>query len=408
MAMISKIFYGNSSVVWLLIILISAAFLLAIAILLVGILHKPAYNNEVLRYFDKDFLLKASQYNRMAITISIARQLVTWIFLIGVIILTWKYFSISSRISIILLVGYIALFFILLYLLLMPLDYLRGFVIEHQYGLSTQTINSWLADFAKNKAISLVISTVSMTVLYVLMIYVTKYWWVVAGAILIIFLIIATYLYPLIIDPLFYKFEPLEDKVLKAQIVEISERAGIKVNEVLVADASRRTNKANAYFTGLGNSKRIVIFDNLLNKFSEKEALSVIVHEVSHWRYLHILKGLALSGVGGILGIFLLKIILGEMGLVADARSILIIILLVSIFTFITLPVPNAISRFHEKQADIMTIQLTGDPEKQILLMTKLADSNLSNVVPHPFIKVMLYSHPPIIERIKMANQYIK
>jgi len=134
MAMISKIFYGSSSVVWLLIILISVAFLLAIAILLVGILYKPAYNNEVLRYFDKDFLLKASQYNRMATTISIARQLVTWIFLIGVIILTWKYFSISSRISIILLAGYIALFFILLYLLLMPLDYLRGFVIEHQYN----------------------------------------------------------------------------------------------------------------------------------------------------------------------------------------------------------------------------------------------------------------------------------
>jgi len=223
---------------------------------------------------------------------------------------------------------------------------------------------------------------------------------------MIVFIIIGAYLYPIIIDPLFYKFEKLEDEGLRKQIIDISGRAGIEVEEVLVADASRRTKKANAYFTGIGNSKRIVVYDTLLDKFTKKEALSVIAHEVSHWRYLHILKGLALSCIGGILGLFLLKIILGKMGLMADFRSVLVIILLISVFSFITLPVQNSVSRSFEKQADELAIKLTGDPETQVSLMVKLATSNLSNVDPHPFIKGYLYSHPPILERIKTAEDF--
>ena len=111
----------------------------------------------------------------------------------------------------------------------------------------------------------------------------------------IIFIIFANFIFPILIDPLFYKFKPLEDEELKKEILVITDKAGISVGSILVADASKKTNKVNAYFTGIGKSKRIVIYDNLLEKYSKDEVLSVIAHEVGHWKYMHILKNILIK-----------------------------------------------------------------------------------------------------------------
>ena len=388
------------------IVLGSLAFLMALILLIAAITSKPDYSKEVLHYFNKDFLTEASQYNKISLTLSIIRKLLTWIIIIVIIFATWKYFSQNPKISVLLAAGYIALFLIILQLLLMPFDYYRGFVIEHKFGLSNQSFSSWLVDCLKSKAISFLIYLMVFTVIYTLMTYLPKYWWIIAGAVFIIFLIIGIFISPLIIDPLFYKFKPLEDEETRLAIEDMANEAGIKVDEILIADASRRTNKVNAYFTGIGATKRIVVFDNLLEKFSRKEALTVIAHEMGHWRYLHIIKSFIIGAISGLLLIFFSKILAGKIGMVGDIRFILIIFLLFSIVMFLSLPVQNIISRSFEKQADEAAIKLTDDPQTQISLMKKIAVSNLSSVNPSLIIKYIIYSHPPIIERIESASNY--
>lgn len=388
------------------IVLGSLAFLMALILLIAAITSKPDYSKEVLHYFNKDFLTEASQYNKISLTLSIIRKLLTWIIIIVIIFATWKYFSQNPKISVLLAAGYIALFLIILQLLLMPFDYYRGFVIEHKFGLSNQVFSSWLVDCLKSKAISFLINLAVLTVIYTLMTYIPKYWWIIAGAAFIVFLIIGIFISPLIIDPLFYKFKPLEDEEMRLAIEDMANEAGIKVDEILIADASRRTNKINAYFTGIGATKRIVVFDNLLEKFNRKESLTVIAHEIGHWKYLHIVKSFIIGAISGLLLIFFSKILAGKIGMTGDIRFILIIFLLFSIVMFISLPVQNIISRSFEKQADEVAIKLTDDPQTQISLMKKIAVSNLSSVNPSLIIKYIIYSHPPIIERIEGASNY--
>jgi len=392
--------------IWLVIISVSVVFLGVITIFVINVFYKPASSNEVLRYFDQDFLKRSSEYHKISLTISLVSKIITLFFMMAVLFIAWKYFSKTPRIPILMALTYIALFYVILQLILLPLSYYRGFIIEHRFGLSNQTLSMWFSDFIKSRAISFVISTGALTGIYALMVYLPKYWWQVSTVAFIIFIIIGTYLYPIIIDPLFYKFEKLEDNKLKSQIIDISRKAGIEIEDVLVADASRRTSRANAYFTGIGNSKRIVIFDNLLNKFTGQQTVAVIAHEIGHWHYKHIIKNIIMGSALGVLAVFLLQIILGKAGLVGDFKAILLIILLMSTLSFITVPVQNTISRFFEKQADEFALKLTEDPEIQVSLTVKLASSNLSNVCPHPLIKVLLYSHPSTMERIKQAEQF--
>ncbi len=402
----SKIFSTSPLLTWFIIISVLTVFLGVIAILVINIFYKPVGGNEVLRYFDQDFLRESSEYHKISLTISLVSKMISLLFMVAVIFISWKYFSKTPRVPIFMALAYIALFYVILQLILLPLSYYRGFIVEHRFGLSNQTLSMWFLDFIKSWAILFVISTGALTGIYALMIYLPKHWWQVSSAVFIIFIIIGTYLYPIIIDPLFYKFEKLEDSKLKSQIIDISGKAGIEIDEVLVADASRRTSKANAYFTGIGNSKRIVIFDNLLNKFTGQQTVAVIAHEIGHWHYKHIIKNIILGSALGVLAVFLLQIILGKAGLVGNFKAILLIILLASTLSFITMPVQNTISRFFEKQADEFALKLTEDPEVQVSLTVKLASSNLSNVCPHPLIKVLLYSHPSTMERIKQAEQF--
>ncbi|GAG73083.1 unnamed protein product, partial [marine sediment metagenome] len=166
------------------------------------------------------------------------------------------------------------------------------------------------------------------------------------------------------------------------------------------------TNKANAYFTGIGGSKRIVVFDNLINNFSRKETLNVIAHEIGHWYNWHIFKSIIIGIISGTAGLFLINAVFTYSNMVGDFKSILVIILLMSIISFLSLPLQNAVSRTFERQADNFTMHATENPDTQIQLMLKLAESNLSNVSPHWYIKYFLYSHPPIMERIESAKNF--
>lgn len=400
-----NIFKGKALLGFILITLISLAILSLASILLVNLLYKPDHGDNVRQYFDDDLLLKASNYNRVSLNISIASRFLSWSIMSGIIIVFFKYFK-STRINILLAFSFIVLFYLLIQLILLPLAYYRGYIIEHRFGLSNQTLAMWFSDYLKENGIYILISSLGMTGIYALMVYIPKYWWIISSAVLAIFIVVITYLYPILIDPLFYKFEKLKDTNFQEQIINIAGKAGIEVKEVLVADASRKTNKANAYFTGIGGSKRIVVFDNLINNFSRKETLNVIAHEIGHWYNWHIFKSIIIGIISGTAGLFLINAVFTYSNMVGDFKSILVIILLISIISFLSLPLQNAVSRTFERQADNFTMQTTENPDAQIQLMLKLAESNLSNVSPHWYIKYFLYSHPPIMERIEAAKNF--
>lgn len=400
-----NIFKGKTLLGFILITLISLAILSLASILLVNLLYKPDHGDNVRQYFDDDLLLKASNYNRVSLNISIASRFLSWSIMSGIIIVFFKYFK-STRINILLAFSFIVLFYLLIQLILLPLAYYRGYIIEHRFGLSNQTLAMWFSDYLKENGISILIFSLGMTGIYALMVYIPKYWWIISSAVLAIFIVVITYLYPILIDPLFYKFEKLKDTNFQEQIINIAGKEGIEVKEVLVADASRKTNKANAYFTGIGGSKRIVVFDNLINNFSRKETLNVIAHEIGHWYNWHIFKSIIIGIISGTAGLFLINAVFTYSNMVGDFKSILVIILLISIISFLSLPLQNAVSRTFERQADNFTMQATENPDAQIQLMLKLAESNLSNVSPHWYIKYFLYSHPPIMERIEAAKNF--
>jgi len=400
-----NIFKGETLLGFILITLISLAILSLVSILLVNLLYKTDHGDNVRQYFDDDLLLKASNYNRVSLNISIASRFLSWSIMSGIIIVFFKYFK-STRINILLAFSFIVLFYLLIQLILLPLAYYRGYIIEHRFGLSNQTLAMWFSDYLKENGISILIFSLGMTGIYALMVYIPKYWWIISSAVLAIFIVAITYFYPILIDPLFYKFEKLKDTNFQEQIINIAGKAGIEVKEVLVADASRKTNKANAYFTGIGGSKRIVVFDNLINNFSRKETLNVIAHEIGHWYNWHIFKSIIVGIISGTAGLFLINAVFTYSNMVGDFKSILVIILLISIISFLSLPLQNAVSRTFERQADNFTMQATENPDAQIQLMLKLAESNLSNVSPHWYIKYFLYSHPPIMERIEAAKNF--
>ncbi len=373
------------------------------SILVSGVILKPEYSKNTLKYFNQEFLDRSFGYSRVKLLLYIIYNILRWSAIILFLYLGWNFLSQFSVLKAFLC---LAVFLIGLQLITFSISYYSGFVIERLFNLTTQSFSGWLIDYLKSFMVSFFVYLILFGGLYILLLHVPQYWFVIAVFVLIIFIVLGIFLYPLIIDPLFYNFKSLESEPIKSQIKEMASKAGIRVEEILVADASRRTIKANAYFTGLGKSKRIIIYDNLLKNFSEKEALAVIAHEMGHWKKMHLLKKMAVAVAGGILTLFIIKVIINSMNISYDFKAIIIAFLIFSLLSFVVMPLENYISRKFEKEADRLSVGLTQEPEGHIELMQKLARSNLSNVEPSRIVKYIIYSHPPIMERIKAASSF--
>ncbi len=386
------------AVVW---ISLGAAALLYLALILAGIFAPAPVGDMVGRYFEQSFLLRAAAYQRAGLTVSLLRQILSLLFLIAVTCAALRHFENVPQPSQPAAAGWILLFLIAGRSLSLPLDMYRGHTIEHRFGLSVQTAAGWLADYGKSSVIGLFISAAALGGLYLLITWRPVQWWFLAGTAFALFLFLSSYLYPLLVDPLFYRFTELADEGLREEIVKLSGKAGIRVGRVLVADAGRRTRKANAYFSGLGRTRRIVLYDNLLNDFTPEEVLAVIAHEMGHWRRGHLWKGLLLGAAGSFAALYALQLLLQKMGLQGDFRALPLALLFLVLLSMAAAPVSNALSRVREREADRFAIELTGEPAPLVSLYQKLARANLAVVEPHPLLKALLYTHPPLLERIE-------
>ena len=290
-----------------------------------------------------------------------------------------------------------------------PFDLVKHFIIEQRHGFNSMTPRLWIADFFKSLALSAFFSSLIVGSALAIMAYSPAWWWLWVWAFLLVFGIFIMYISPYVIEPLFFKFEPVTVEGLELKIRSLMERAGLKVSRVFQVDASRRSRHSNAYFTGIGRVKRIVLFDTLIQQLTQDELLAVLAHEVGHWKKKHVLKSIVMSETIALCGLFLafhllswrgLPGLVGLSGASLYAKAV-IIGFLGSLAMFPLTPLFSALSRRNENEADRFARELTGRPENLASALIKLSKENLANLHPHPWYAAFYYSHPPIVERVR-------
>ncbi len=290
----------------------------------------------------------------------------------------------------------------------LPLNYYQTFVIEKKYGFTTISLGLWLADLLKSLVISLILLGSLLTALLALMDYSPRRWWFLVWLVFAFFQLLMLYLYPVVIAPLFNKYEKIEDEELREAIVNLMARVGLKTEGVYQMDAGKRSRHANAYFTGLGKTKRIVLYDTLLSSHTSEEILSVLAHEIGHWQKRHILKQLIFMEAASLIIFYLifrfvdwpyLYQTFGFSQSLPYAGLFLATALLGPMSVFLT-PMGTVIMRRFEREADEFAYGLTGTVVPLCNALKRLAKDNLSNLHPHPLYAWFYYSHPPLTERI--------
>ena len=291
-------------------------------------------------------------------------------------------------------------------ILTIPLTFYSGFVLEHRFGLSAQSFGRWCWEEAKGLLVGLVILTPLLLLFYFFLRMSPVYWWIPVGFIYFIATVLLAQLGPILIFPLFYSFSPVEDDELRNSLIRRSEQAGLKITNVFQFNLSKNTKKANAAFAGLGKTRRILLADTLLEEFEPKEVEAVIGHELGHYRYGHLWKGILIGFVISLGGLFIANTLyrwtMGAFGaLRGDELAVLpLLTLILAGFGIVTTPLQNVVSRRFERQADRFTISESGRHDVFVSALEKFGRLNKSDPEPHPLVELFFYSHPPLKKRI--------
>ena len=294
-----------------------------------------------------------------------------------------------------------------------PLTYYSGFVLPHRYKISTQSLKGWLLDLCKGLGLSLVFEAFVIELVYVLLATQPQTWWLWVALVLLFFTVVMANLAPILILPLFYKFSPLPEGELTRRLLALAARAKTRVRGVFTMQMSSKTTAANAALMGLGNTRRIVIGDTMLDQYTPDEIEVVLAHELGHHVHHDIWKLIASQSVLTLGGLYLINLVLHwavdtqhYYPGIADAATIPLILLLAGAFGLIVMPLSNGYSRAIEYQADEYALQATQKVEPFKSAMTRLANQNLSDIEPSPLIEFLLYDHPSIRKRLQHADKF--
>lgn len=402
---------GRFNLIWF--VLLITATLLGVLYVWFTIFPGPI-KEEVLEYFSRDQVQMAWKYTRFLRVLSIVGFIIKGAFLCWVVFggAFNKLFQGSFGYVVKETWQQVVVFSLLLWLTLMvlelPFRYLGEVYWQNQWGFSTQSLGGWGLDYVKGLTIDLVLLLPIIICFYFIYQFRPKTWWVIGAFGTGVLIIIQIYLWPVLISPIFNKFEPARDVEIITMVETLSEKAGLEIDEVLIMDASSRTTKSNAYFTGLGATKRIVLYDNLINDYSPDEVEAVVAHEMAHWRRGHVLKGL-LWGLGGIIFFwgfaYLMVRLTSPVGRMRFSNVLSVLLLVYFLISFLSNPFSNYLSRTMENEADYLAVKYTGKLDAAISLQLHLSKKNFSDISPHPFIKWFGYSHPPASERIKVMRE---
>jgi len=274
------------------------------------------------------------------------------------------------------------------------------------YGLSHQAWGAYAVDLLKGVAVDVVATSLAMLVLVGVARRWPRAWPAVAGLLLAGLVLLGSFVYPLLVEPLFNHFEALPAGPLRTQILALADKEDVHVDDVLVADASRRTTTLNAYVSGFGSSRRVVVYDNLLNDEKDPEILSVVAHELGHARHDDVLTGSLLGAAGALLGVGLLGLVIGRGRPVGDPRQVPRVLALVALATFLASPLQNGISRRIETRADVAALETTRDPVAFVELQRQLALKSLADPTPYRWSQFWFGSHPTTLQRIALADRF--
>lgn len=297
-------------------------------------------------------------------------------------------------------------------LVFLPLNFFSDYWLEQHYELSNESLARWLWDECKSLLLTLLLGTVVLDVLYFLLRRAGHWWWLGAGTFFLLFGVVLSTLYPVLILPLFYKLQPLEDEPLRAKLVALAERVGARVLGVYRMAMSEKTKKANAAFAGLGRTKRIILGDTLLDKFTADEIEVVMAHEMAHYQHGDLWKMIGWSSLTTFIGFRIcdavFAVCLHRLGFAVpgDIGAFPLLALCLFGFGLVVMPLNNAFSRACEWAADRTALELTGSREAFIGAMRRLADQNLADLAPHPVIEFLLHDHPSLARRIAWAEQW--
>ncbi len=311
---------------------------------------------------------------------------------------------------------YVFLLTVISSLLTFPLN-LMSRKVSLDYGISTQSFNSWMRDYTIDFWIGWIMMTLMVWVIYFFIKRSEKRWWLYVWLLTIPFTIFLMFMKPVVIDPLYNDFTALQDKQLEAQILDLAAKADIPADRVYEVNMSEKTNSLNAYVTGIGSNLRIVLWDTTLNKLKDKETLFVMAHEMGHYvkhhLYWNVIGSIVLSFFGLFFGAKLYRVLIRRYGKRfevshSDLAALPLLLLIFSLLSFAISPVENAVSRHHEKDADLYAIELTEDKQAAIQAFQTLTATGLSEVNPPKLVKWFRYGHPTMLERLIFLESYEK
>lgn len=300
---------------------------------------------------------------------------------------------------------------IALWLVALPISYVRGFALQHAWGLSTQDTLGWVSDQLKGAGVSAILSAVAAVAFIGVQRWQPRWWWLIGWAAFTFMTALLTFLFPVLIAPLFNTFTPV-DEPLATRVKDLADRAGVHVEDVFVSDASRRTIAENAYVAGFGATKRVVLDDTLLQGGDEPQTMFVVAHELGHEAEGHVVKSVALSSLGLLVGFALLAWLSRRAGLwvwaagargPGDVAALPVVVLIAAVLGSLATPLSSLVSRRFEARADEIAIELTQDPDAAASAFQRLAVRNIADLRPPAIAVATLFTHPPIPDRIRAA-----
>jgi STE24 endopeptidase len=359
---------------------------------------------------------RVKRYHRTGRILSVAGFLVDLAILLTLLLTGWTHalrtlaLDCTTRPWIAVLI-YLGLFGIITHVIGLPLNFLQGFWLEQRYGLSKLTLAGWVKDELKGVAVGGALAVLGVEFLYAAIRRWPEHWWILCAVVFIGFLILLAALAPILIFPIFFKFKPLENPSLTERLLNLSQRAGTRVRGIFEWKLSEKSKKANAALMGLGNTRRIVLSDTLLARFRDEEVEAVLAHEFGHHVHRDMFQGIAIQGGTAFLGFYLIHRILGWLSPhfgfrgAADFANLPLLALVTVGLSLLLLPAVNAYSRAMERHADAYALRAISSREAFISSMEKLAELNLAERQPHPWIEFVFHSHPSIEKRIALARR---
>ena len=359
----------------------------------------------------------AKKYNNIKLAIGIGEGIVSFILLLLFVYLGYSlelenflsnYFSNSY----LLFISFLFAIGIAGSVISFPVSWYSGFYLEHKYNLSNQTFVKWIWENFKGLLVSLTIGIPVLLTFYYILNTFYSLWWLPFAIIMFFISVVLSQIFPILIFPIFYKVTPIEDKTLKEKIKSLGQKAGINVENIYKFNMSKNTKKANAAFTGLGKTKRIILGDTFLDSYSTEEIETVIAHELGHYKKKHIVKNIFIGTASSFLTLFIIALLyqnsLSWFGFdsITQVAALPLLALWSMLIGIIQTPLGNILSRKFEYEADEYAVIETKNPLAFKNTLEKLTDQNLGDKEPHPFVEWFFYSHPSIKNRIDAINKF--